>query len=366
MRNTYVWNEAKIRAKLSELTEKSDCNNLSTYEKEIIDMSKCSYDELLSVLTNQKKKNNSIYKIDSFLSFYDDMIFVKRTLLMSENMINIISYLSGLPLKRINHPEKISKVSTDYNIIDTSKKFYFKLDTDLHDIIANAEERNDNLYNFSSMKKNTPIMGEAFHDLYNDLTYVYIAKEGTINDYFSLAHEHGHVLDYSSKFKRSSHIKSITNEITPQLMEMLFADSCNEDNYLKKETYKIRQYNFNGIIKTARTLMLQLKLFNIMKNMDIYDQDSYKNIYSQFSSKELKSILDDDNQYQYNVNYVFSYVIASTLFYKYKDNKKETLTKIKYMISNNFSINPLDLFDDIGIDLCNVGKEIESTKILIP
>jgi hypothetical protein len=100
--------------------------------------------------------------------------------------------------------------------------------------------------------------------------------------------------------------------------------------------------------------------------MDIYDQDSYKNIYSQFSSKELKSILDDDNQYQYNVNYVFSYVIASTLFYKYKDNKKETLTKIKYMISNNFSINPLDLFDDIGIDLCNVGKEIESTKILIP
>jgi hypothetical protein len=365
MKNTYVWDEAKIREKLYALTEKSKCKNLSIHEKDVIYMSKCSYDELLSVLSNEKKKRNSIYKMASFLSFYDEMSFVKRTLLMSENMINIISYLSSIPLKWTKPLEKISEIPADYNIINTSKSFYFKLDTDLHDIITTAEEKNDNLYHFSSMEQKPPVIGEAFHDLYNDLTYVYITKGDTINDYFSLVHEHGHALDYSSVFRRCSYVKSITTEITPQLMEMLFADSCNEDSYLKKEARKIIKHNFNTIIKTARTLMLQLKLFNIMKNMDIYDQDSYKNIYSQFSSRKLRSILDDDNLYRYNVNYVFSYVIASILFYQYQDNKKETLTKIKYIISNNSSINPLDLFDDIGIDLYSVGSKIENTKILM-
>jgi Zn-dependent peptidase ImmA (M78 family) len=366
MKNTYVWDEVKIREKLSELNEKSKCNNLSTYEKNIIDMSKCSYDDVISVLTDQKRKINSIYNINSFLTFYDDMISIRRSLLMGQNMINIISYLSAIALRNIKPSQKVDEIPTDDNIINTSKKFYRKLDIDLYGIITDAEEKNDNLYHFSSMKDDQHVIGQAFYDLYNDLKYIYIAKDNTISECFTLVHEYGHILDYSSKFKCYSNIKSITTEITSQLMEMLFANSCYEDICLKKEAHKVMQHNFNVTIKTARVLMLQLKLFNIMKNMDIYYEDNYAQIYSQFSPKELKSILDDDNQYRSNVNYVFSYVIASMLFYQYQHNKKGTLSKIKYMISNGYSMSPIDLFDDIGIDLCDIGSKVKDTKILIP
>jgi hypothetical protein len=152
-------------------------------------------------------------------------------------------------------------------------------------------------------------------------------------------------------------------------MEMLFAHLCSEGSNLKNETHKIMRNNFNVIVNSAKTLKLQLKLFNVMESMSEYGREHiayYRNIYSQFSKNELKLILNDEYSYIYYIKYVFSYVIASTLFYQYLDDKKDAITKIKHIVLNCYSTHPVDLFDDIGIDLYKVGSKIEDTKILIP
>jgi hypothetical protein len=235
------------------------------------------------------------------------------------------------------------------NSIEQARNFYSYMGDHFHKGLIMAEELNKSLYHFSG---NLTDYGLWFVDAYNGIPYILSSNDNTIMDIYSLTHEIGHTIDYIYN-PYIVNRKQALDDVIPYLMEMCLTNFFREVNYHIEETLLASTTNYNEILIQAKNVRRQLELFELMHQDRLLDYEKLNQYTNNFYSEQLEQLFR--SRYLDNLQSIYSFVIATELYSRYKSNPKAGLQDIKKILLRDEKQTINNLYNSIEIDVTSLS-----------
>lgn len=311
MKEKYKLNKKELRERKKEAYKKlksDEIINVSEIEGLYWDinvinliLSNNNFTKLSSLLTKNKDKLNNFYdKIN-----YETSEFQRKYVETIHDIYvdNEYDYDSSILKGYLSFKDRINLIYKLFSFDDASRK--------MCNLVFDYQ---NNILSLNNKKQNC-----IFY--LNNNTIIKSRKKDDIESFLILAHELGHYYEFLVKEKKDKDIKyNSYTEIFSLFFELLSIDLLKDENMITEKERKDLLYN-----------TYDMNLCSIKDYLFLTTQTNF-NLKDKLYIKRLR--YDELDSFEY----FYSFAIATDLYFKYKDNKANTL-KILNNIANNLDIN---------------------------
>lgn len=253
--------------------------------------------------------------------------------------------------------DKITNIyNNDFNFIKHTFMFVDKINPSFK-----KEFRNEGINNRIYIDRyciNNGLYG-LFYPFKNNVNYYYIKNKKKADTFISLNHELGHGMS-------SELCENINNNMYDEALSILIELLANDFEYNKKLINKneyIKNYNNVYLFYAYKAFEESLFLFNLIEDkkfknvkLKIYkDEFMKKNHIDKLSIKDALSF-----DLEYNLSYMYSLLVAISVYDNYKNNPKEAV-KVMLDILKNVRNKEENIFKFYNIDIENsINKYIDN------
>lgn len=311
MKEKYKLNKKELRERKKEAYKKlksDEIINVSEIEGLYWDinvinliLSNNNFTKLSSLLTKNKDKLNNFYdKIN-----YETSEFQRKYVETIHDIYvdNEYDYDSSILKGYLSFKDRINLIYKLFSFDDASRK--------MCNLVFDYQ---NNILSLNNKKQNC-----IFY--LNNNTIIKSRKKDDIESFLILAHELGHYYEFLVKEKKDKDIKyNSYTEIFSLFFELLSIDLLKDENMITEKERKDLLYN-----------TYDMNLCSIKDYLFLTTQTNF-NLKDKLYIKRLR--YDELDSFEY----FYSFAIATDLYFKYKDDKANTL-KILNNIANNLDIN---------------------------
>lgn len=311
MKEKYKLNKKELRERKKEAYKKlksDEIINVSEIEGLYWDinvinliLSNNNFTKLSSLLTKNKDKLNNFYdKIN-----YETSEFQRKYVETIHDIYvdNEYDYDSSILKGYLSFKDRINLIYKLFSFDDASRK--------MCNLVFDYQ---NNILSLNNKKQNC-----IFY--LNNNTIIKSRKKDDIESFLILAHELGHYYEFLVKEKKDKDIKyNSYTEIFSLFFELLSIDLLKDENMITENERKDLLYN-----------TYDMNLCSIKDYLFLTTQTNF-NLKDKLYIKRLR--YDELDSFEY----FYSFAIATDLYFKYKDDKANTL-KILNNIANNLDIN---------------------------
>lgn len=232
----------------------------------------------------------------------------------------------------VKHDESVTTKPVLSRLMLHTRGFYQQLKTEYYKNIYSVMGDKDSIFKMSNGKKGKEA-GMVLPLADGISFYISIQTCGSLQDYISFVHEFSHVNAALINPNHATYNKSCLFEVDALFMEMLDLDFINGPHDKESAFYKIDI--FNDYVYSARIASEKMNILAELTDKEL-NSKSFLEVYLKskgYSDDEVNDILFSaiDNHY----NYIYAYMIAIELYFRYLANKDEALKLLERIIKIN-------------------------------
>ena len=232
----------------------------------------------------------------------------------------------------VNYDENVIIKPQLSSLMIHTRGFYEQLKTEYYKNIYSVMGDKDSIFKLTN-SKNGKEAGMVFPLADGKSFYISIHTCGSLQDYISFVHEFSHVNAAIINPDHATYNKSCLFEVDALLMEMLDLDFYGGPQDKESAFYKIDI--FNDMVYSARIASEKMNILNELSDRQLCSKSFIEGYLRSkgYSDDEINDILFSaiDNHY----NYIYAYMVAIELYFRYLDNKGEALKLLEDVIKLN-------------------------------
>ena len=294
---------------------------------------------IFKALGEEPKEVEENITIDSALKKLEGKMRAEIKKLGANNIEYIYYIASFISRQRNEHQPVYTTNITDVNkVLNECVEFYGKLDHVFYGIITRLVNHPINLYNIS---ENPEVIDECVWRNYSKLPVVNIYNTKSVLLYSKTVHEMQHQINHiinNNVYANYIGFNHLLNECSSIFSELIFCDKLKEQNPNLIDVNSLYIERISSIDSLSVNLMGYLQVMMLLDEADFHlDIDTFKELLYEnfycFDGHWTDYIIHylDYNLYE-KLKYLFSYLVALDIRTLYKDNPKDALKLLKYII----------------------------------